>query len=824
MGFLDGYRVLDLTDERGLVAGRILADLGADVVAAEPLEGSRARRQGPFVDLGGEQRSLLWETYGANRRGVAYDPSSSDGRALVRDLALGADVVIESAGSGGDEALGLPRGETMAAAPQLVWCSISAFGLDGPKAAYADADLVVWAAGGPLEPHRDRDARERGPLRISSSQAFLHAGADAAAGILLALAVRRTTGRGQHVDVSAQASLGVATLGQVLTAVTEGERAESAAPRLDMSGSGSARGGTKWHGKDGLIEFNLAVGPAAGRFSNALLRWMADDGVDVGRFLDWDWTTIHHELTSGAVTEDDLAEVREMIRAFLASKTKLEITEAAVQRRVLPVGIFDVSDLGRSPHLDARGFWVTLGDGDRAVTMPGPFAQTDRAAFEHRRAAPSLGEHTDEIATEWRASPSPRRPAATAPGPARPPLDGLKVVDLSWVVAGPLIGRALADFGATVVRVESSRRIETARYMPPFPQGIPDPEGSALYETCNAGKLGMCLDLSTAAGQDVVRDLARWGDVVIESFSPGTMAKWGLGVDALRALNPRLVVLSTALCGQSGPWSSLAGYGNVGAALAGFQHLVGWPDRQPIGPLGPYTDYVGPRFSLAMLLAALDERSETGDGCVLDVSQVEAGIWFLAPEMAEWFATGAVAERRGNRDRAMAPHGVYACRASAGRDDGWVAIVARDDADWEVLADAMDRADLASELRFATAPGRLAAADELDAVITTWTSTLAAAEVEALLQARGVPAHRAATSEDFCGDPQLAHRGHLVTLPHPKWGEVVVEGPRYVLSETAGEVCRHAPMFHEDTDHVLGTILGYDQERIDALRAADVLV
>ncbi len=206
---------------------------------------------------------------------------------------------------------------------------------------------------------------------------------------------------------------------------------------------------------------------------------------------------------------------------------------------------------------------------------------------------------------------------------------------------------------------------------------VPDPEGSALYETCNAGKLGICLDLSGQAGRAVVSDLARWADVVIESFSPGTMDRFGLGPDVLRAANPGLIVLSTALCGQSGPWSSLAGYGNVGAALAGFQHLVGWPDRTPIGPFGPYTDYVGPRFSLVTLLAALDHRRRTGEGGRIDVSQVEAGIWFLAPEMAVWFASGRVTERCGNRDREFAPHGVYPCRSGPGRHDGWVAIAVR---------------------------------------------------------------------------------------------------------------------------------------------------
>lgn len=845
MAFLDGYRVLDLTDARGLLAGRMLADLGADVVAAEPPEGNPARRTPPFhAGPAGEGSSLYWDVYGANRRGIKYDPATGDGRRLLAALAGAADVVVESAGPTVPNVRGLGRAEAMASNPRLVWCSISAFGLDGPKAGWAESDLIVWAAGGPLEPHRDVD---RAPLRISVPQSYLHAAGDAAAGILLALAARHTTGRGQHVDISAQASLGIATLATVLAAPYE--RGVPPGERLDLRRPGTWRARSKWEASDGLVEFNFGLGPAAGRLTNSLFGWMAESGVDVGPYGGWDWSTVLEAVQAGQVTEAQVAEARDLVAAFFATKTKLELTEAAVQRKVSPVGVFDVSDIGRSPHLAARGFWVTLGQGARARTMPGPFAQTDADAFSYRYPAPMLDEHTGEVVADWlgpsgggpsggggmgRGAPTDSWPGPTVPA-SRPaigsdseqggaaPLDQLRVLDLSWVVAGPVIGRALADFGATVVRVESSRRVETARLMPPFVGSTPDPEGSALYETCNAGKLGICLDLSGEPGRAVVRDLARWADVVVESFSPGTMDRFGLGPDVLRAANPALIVLSTALCGQSGPWSSLAGYGNVGAALAGFQHLVGWPDRPPIGPFGPYTDYVGPRFALVTLLAALDHRRRTGEGGRIDVSQVEAGIWFLAPEMALWFAAGQVTERSGNRDRQFAPHGVYRCRPGPYQDDGWVAIAVRSDGEWAHLANVIGGADLAAQPRYASAEARLAAADELEDMVSSWTRQHTAADVEAALQAVRVPAHRAATSADFCTDPQLLHRGHLVRLPHPTHGEVVVEGPRYVLSETAGKPRRHAPRFHEDTDYVLRDILGYRPEEVTRLQEAGVL-
>jgi crotonobetainyl-CoA:carnitine CoA-transferase CaiB-like acyl-CoA transferase len=399
------------------------------------------------------------------------------------------------------------------------------------------------------------------------------------------------------------------------------------------------------------------------------------------------------------------------------------------------------------------------------------------------------------------------------------PLAGLKVLDLSWVVAGPVIGRALADFGATVVRVESSTRVETARLMQPFVGGEQTPESSALYGTWNAGKLGVTLDLGSEEGREVARDLAHWADVVIESFSPGQMARWGLDYESLRADRPDLVMVSTSINGQTGPLSRLAGFGNIGAALSGFQAVVGWPDRGMLGPFGPYTDYVGPRFALCALLGALEHRRSTGQGCHLDVAQVEAGVWFQAPEIADNADNGTVLERLGNADREFAPHGVYPTA-----DDGrYLAVAVTTDEQWLALTRVVGREDLAGDAELRTAAGRRSRSSELDAALAGWTRQRGGQSAQDDLQAAGVPAHVSASSEDFCTDPQLLHRGHLVTLAHPLFGSTVVEGPRYLLSGTPGSVAAAAPTFGQHNGTVLADFLGYDDARIDRLAAAGVL-
>src|SRR5260221_163088 len=206
--------------------------------------------------------------------------------------------------------------------------------------------------------------------------------------------------------------------------------------------------------------------------------------------------------------------------------------------------------------------------------------------------------------------------------------------------------------------------------------------------------------------------------------------------------------------GQTGPYAGFAGYGNIGGAMSGFQSLVGWPDRLPFGPYGPYTDYVAPRFSLVALLAALDHRAETGEGCYLDVSQAETALHFLAPQIADYAAHGRVAERIGNGDAAMAPHGVYACRG----EDSWVAIAVRSDEEWRTLA---ELCGLAADERYATAEGRLRHADELDELVGAWTAARRADEVESLLQAHDIPAHVTVSSLNALDDPQFAFRGHF---------------------------------------------------------------
>jgi crotonobetainyl-CoA:carnitine CoA-transferase CaiB-like acyl-CoA transferase len=398
-------------------------------------------------------------------------------------------------------------------------------------------------------------------------------------------------------------------------------------------------------------------------------------------------------------------------------------------------------------------------------------------------------------------------------------LADVKVLDLMWVLAGPGSTRILADYGATVVRVESTHRVDALRTVGPFLEIPPGTESSAVFHGLNAGKLMITLDLEKPAGREVVLDLVRWADVVTESFTPKAMKRWGLDYESLRAVKPNIIMVSSCLMGQTGPLASFAGFGNLAAAVTGFFHLCGWPDRPPAGPFGAYTDYIAPKFTAAALLAALDHRRRTGEGQHIDISQAEASLHFLAPAILEQTVNGRAPGATGNRDLNYAPHGVY----PASGDDRWVAIAATTDAQFAALATAIGSPELARDARFATTAARLAHHEELDAPLAAWTIARDAAEVERTLQAAGVPASVVQSSSELCADPQLVHRGHFVDLEHPQYGTTPVESSRFRLSRTPSEVRGSAPTFGRDNQYVLETILGYDVERITELVIAGAL-
>ncbi|MBO0730812.1 MAG: CoA transferase, partial [Acidimicrobiaceae bacterium] len=764
---LAGYRVLDLTDERGQLAGALLRSLGAEVILIEPAEGCRSRSLGPWSSgREGPRQSLSHWSYNRGKKSVVLDLASRPGRDELRRLAAGADVLIESGMPGELRSLGLGFDDLAAINPALVYVSITAFGQEGPKATWPASDLTVLASAMVLDITGDAD---RPPVRVSVPQGFLHAAADAATGALLALHERRSSGLGQFVDVSAQQSCLQATQSSVLSTPLR-----SSVPRRTAGGVrlGDLDVQLVWPCRDGHVSITFLFGAAIGPFTRRFMEWIHEEGGCDKSTCDKDWISYGVLLLTGQEPLEEYERVKRVVEEFTLTRTKAELLDAALHRRLLIAPVSTLDDLATSEQLAAREYWDFVDDPSlsaQPIRAPGPVARFSATPLARVGRPPRLGEHTESVLGE-----AGRRVAfeVAATETHRPALEGLKVLDLSWVMAGPAITRVLADYGATVVRIESATRTETARTIAPFLDNNPEPENSGLFFNMNAGKLNCAINLAKPEAREVIHDLVRWADVVAEAFSPRAMRGWELNYEALRKINPSLVMLSSCLMGQNGPLSAYAGFGNLGGAYAGFYDLAGWPDRGPAGPYGAYTDYVSPRYGLAALLAALDHRARTGEGQHIDLSQAEASMHFLGPAIVSHAVGGTTLGRPGNRDTDMAPHGVY---PSEGEDE-WVAIACQSDEQWKALCALLDRADLASEQGLTSAAGRLARADEVDAELARWTARHGAAEAAEQLRNEGIPAHAVQSSPGCFADPQLVHRGHFVEVDHELHGVVHVEG------------------------------------------------
>jgi crotonobetainyl-CoA:carnitine CoA-transferase CaiB-like acyl-CoA transferase len=756
---LSCYRILDLTDPRAWLCGFVLAQLGAEVVTVEPPGGHDCA----------EFRPAWRDAYLRGRILV------EGGRGEIDDLVAGADAVIGSGAAPVDLAA------FREANPGLVTVSITPWGETGPKAGWRSSDLVLAAAGGHVVLNGDAD---RPPVRVSEPQAFHHAATEAVVHLVAALMERQRSGLGQHIDVAAHQCMLQASQSQMLAAVTG-----AVAPRRFGGGVRLAdyRLRFVYPAADGYVAVTFLFGDMIGRYTQRLMHWVHAEGHCSEELRDLDYVRFFQLIYSGELDPSLLDQAADAIARLTSTKTKAELLQAAMERDVLIAPIATTADTGTP------------------LRALGPAGHT--GADNHRRS---------ELMERHR-----RPPARPGVVPASPngdrPLSGLKILDFSWVLAGPLATRLLADLGATVVRIETEKRPDVIRAAGPFLPGEEGGDASTLWHNTAAGKCSLELDITSERGKEVVFDLARWADLAYESFSAGALDRLGLGYQALREVNPRLVMVSTSLFGQTGPLARFAGFGNLAAALAGFFEITGWPDRPPAGPFTAYADYVSPRFAAAVMLAGVDHARRTGVGQYVDVSQAEAASHLLAPALLAQQLHGVTAMRSGNADPVLTPHAVFP--AGPDGEDRWLAIACHDDA-WPALVEV---AGLDGAWAGWDSGRRRAEEATLEAALSAWTAGQDPDELTLRLQAAGVAAHTVQHSAEVVADPQLVHRGTPVQVPHPRYGQVWVENTQARWSRTQPAPAFAGPPVGHHTQEVLEGILGYDTEKIAELVIAGAI-
>ena len=766
---LDGIRVIDATTRWGELAGKVLAELGAEVFKIEPPQGCESRRLGPFDG----DESLYWACTGAGKKSVVADEATP----FLAD----ADVFIES---------GRCR-DLSGDFPGLVHVSVTPFGTTGPLADAPAAEVTIEAAGGLVGLQGDPD---RPPVPMGAMpQAAFHAGAQAAADIVVALYEREQSGLGQHLDVSAQACV-VWTLMNATgyppntgrnppgTSEFRGQPPPSAArQRLRLPNNVQCR--------DGLIQVRFQMRHIGERTFDALLRWVESSGMEVPdnvRGMDLSsWLSL---LRAGELDLEAAQIAADLIEELLTTKTLQEVQLYSAQHGLTLAAIHTIPDLLSDPQLADRDFWLASAKPRQRTRRvhAGPFARLSRTPLSLNRMAPTLGSS---------APPSPRQPKQGS-GTPDAPFAGLRVADFSWVGVGPMIGKALADHGATVVRIESANRVDLLRTAPPFKDDEPGQDRAQFMANFNTSKLGMTIDLKNPEGPQLARRMADWADVVLESYSPGTMARFGLDWETLSADRDDLVMLSTSMRGQTGRERGYSGFGGQGACIASLFDLVGWPDRQPSGPWGAYTDFISPRFGISVLVAALMHRRRTGLGQYIDLAQVECGIRFVEPLILDYAATGRVAERLGQTSPSLDPHGVFGCEG----EQRYVAVGVETAVERQSLATLLDGRELPD-----------------------WCGSRDAFDAAAELRRAGVPAYAVMRPSDLYEDPQLVHRGFFETLNHPVMGPTPYDGPATIYSRTPQRLRSPAPCLGQHNAEVLRDCLGMATDEIEHLRGIGAL-
>lgn len=396
-------------------------------------------------------------------------------------------------------------------------------------------------------------------------------------------------------------------------------------------------------------------------------------------------------------------------------------------------------------------------------------------------------------------------------------LEGVRIVEFGWAVVGPLTTSWAGGYGAEVIKVETRTRPDIIRSMTPFKNDKVNLDNSLFFGRENASKKSVALNLKLPQGRELAKRLAATADVVLDSYTAGVMAKWGLGYQDLIQVKPDLIMLSSCMYGQTGALRSMPGYGVPLTAISGLTYHCGWPDRKPCGPYGSYTDYLVPRLNLLAIISALARRQRTGQGVYLDAAQLEASVQFVAPALLDYALTGRVAQREGNREAQAAPHGVYPC---AGQDR-WVAITVLDDRQWKGLVHAMGSPEWALDPELERLEGRLARAEELDRRIAEWTSTKQDHAVMALLQALKVPAGVANDGRDLGEDPQLTHDRYFTRREHPVMGAVDYAAHALEFSAAPQRVDR-SPCLGEHTKEICQGLLGLGEDEYQRLEQEGV--
>ena len=837
---LSDLRVIDLTHGiAGPYCTKLLADFGADVIKVEkPDGGDFARTLGPFPqDIPHAEKSGLFLHLNSNKRGVVLDLKTPQGMETVKELVRDADILVESFRPGVIANLGLDYETLSQINPNLVMTSISNFGQTGPYRDYQASEFTLFAMGGFMNA---RGLADRYPITQAGNHVQYQAGNVAAMATSFAWYAREHSGMGgQWLDISIhETQMGSAPVrpGLLVQYQYTGERNM-------RQGLGLAGGYPSGYFpcKDGYV--NVSAGRA---------RW-----PQVAELLGMPELLNDPRFTGPEAQADPYR--REEFEGsiwlpWLLERTKREVVEAC-QGYGLPSAPVNTIDevMNDNPQLEARGYFLEV---EHPVAGKlrhlGAILLTDDHWWRLRSPAPLLGQHTQEIlAKGWgdpqkaqapasRATHTPTNKSAQAAsgakgstGEVRLPLEGIRVLDMTMVAAGPYGAMLLADMGAEVIRLEPrhfmplggrgqlahpSKELEAKAPSSPYPNRDPGERPwnrSASFNAHARNKSSITVDLTTPEGKDVFRRLVQVSDMLVQNNAVGSMERLGFSYDAVSKWNPRFSMISVSGLGQTGPWRGYRGMGYSFESFYGWTSLIGYPDMDAEGiPIVAPSD-ASTAVTIAMgAVMALRERERTGKGSFIDISLGETFMPHIGELFTDYLMNGRVAGRLGNRHLHLV-QGVYPC---AGLDE-WITLSIDKVEEWHTLCRLMGRPELIEDERFADMQQLHAYHDAVDQIISEWTKNQDSLELFHGLQQEGIPAGPVMHEPMAYADPHLKERGYFVPITQADAGTHQYPGTIYKMSKVPFVVRKPPVRLGEDNDYVYREVLALTEEEYDHLKA-----
>lgn len=786
---LSGLRVVDLSDENGPLCGRLLSDLGADVLLVEPPGGASSRQLPPFAPDG--ETSLYFGYRNAGKRSLTLDLESEAGRAELDALLAECDVLVESTHPGTLDRWGLDEATLASRHPHLVVTSISDFGQTGPYADYVGTNMVSVAMGGMM--YRAGIA-EKPPVCIPGNFAYDVAAGSAGLGTLLAFWHRMQTGRGQKIDVSAMDAVANLT--------------DWSLPNYSLNPSIGQRAGagiyTLYRCSDGFIR--MIILPK--RHWEALLDWVGHPE----ELADPQYMEFIHRLMN-------MDKIIPALEGFFRDQSKIEVAKEAQRRGIPATPLLAPREVMSNDHTVSRGTFASLPVGTAHMAlMPSGFVTVDGERVGPTSGPPPVGGEQvagfegNEVREALKASFKAEKPAAQGSYPLR----GLRVIDCGVGAVGVEVGKLFAHYGAEVIKIESASA-------PDFIRVIMSSYMNPSFASSNCSKQSFGVDLKNEKGRALLEELLRQSDVFIENNGWAVTERLGFGPEALREINPRLVSFSSQMPGSYGAWKEWIGYGPNTHPISGLQYLWNYPEdeEQPAGSTAVHPDHFTGRLGAFMLLAGLIAREHTGQGMHFDIAQFEVAIGLLGDLFGqESLAPGSVRPIGNTSDRG-APWGCYRCLDDD--QEEWCVINVRSDAEWAQLRRALGEPEWARDEKWLKEAGRREAEKELGEHLGAWTRTRSPRDVMERLQEHAVPCGIVAHPGHHMSDPQMLHRDYARPVQQQELSTILLEGPAFIGSDLATVITEQAPMLGEHTRDIARRLLHLDESEIDQLIANGTL-